>query len=66
MARQMKAERDKRAAILVAEGERQAAILTAEGASRRRSLPPKAGASRVPRRRGAGAFGEARPRRLQW
>ncbi len=32
MARQMKAERDKRAAILVAEGERQAAILTAEGA----------------------------------
>src|SRR5512147_1325496 len=32
MARQMKAERDKRAAILVAECERQAAILTAEGA----------------------------------
>jgi len=32
MARQMKAERDKRAAVLVAEGERQAAILTAEGA----------------------------------
>lgn len=31
MARQMKAERDKRAAILVAEGERQAAILIAEG-----------------------------------
>jgi regulator of protease activity HflC (stomatin/prohibitin superfamily) len=31
MARQMKAERDKRAAILVAEGERQAAILSAEG-----------------------------------
>lgn len=31
MARQMKAERDKRAAILVAEGERQAAILEAEG-----------------------------------
>jgi regulator of protease activity HflC (stomatin/prohibitin superfamily) len=31
MARQMKAERDKRAAILVAEGERQSAILTAEG-----------------------------------
>ena len=45
MARQMKAERDKRAAILVAEGERQAAILTAEGApSRRRSSPPKAAA----------------------
>jgi len=31
MARQMKAERDKRAAILEAEGLRQAAILTAEG-----------------------------------
>jgi regulator of protease activity HflC (stomatin/prohibitin superfamily) len=31
MARQMKAERDKRAAILVAESERQAAILSAEG-----------------------------------
>lgn len=31
MARQMKAERDKRAAILVAEGQRQAAILEAEG-----------------------------------
>ncbi|HBF60821.1 MAG TPA: hypothetical protein DDW48_05110 [Methyloceanibacter sp.] len=31
MARQMKAERDKRAAVLTAEGERQAAILSAEG-----------------------------------
>jgi regulator of protease activity HflC (stomatin/prohibitin superfamily) len=31
MARQMKAERDKRAAILVAEGDRQSAILKAEG-----------------------------------
>jgi len=31
MARQMKAERDKRAAILTAEGERQAEILSAEG-----------------------------------
>jgi regulator of protease activity HflC (stomatin/prohibitin superfamily) len=31
MARQMKAERDKRAAVLVAEGERNAAILKAEG-----------------------------------
>jgi regulator of protease activity HflC (stomatin/prohibitin superfamily) len=31
MARQMKAERDKRASILVAEGARQSAILTAEG-----------------------------------
>ena len=34
MARQMKAERDKRASILEAEGQRQAAILTAEGEKR--------------------------------
>ena len=34
MARQMKAERDKRATILEAEGERQAAILRAEGDKR--------------------------------
>jgi regulator of protease activity HflC (stomatin/prohibitin superfamily) len=34
MARQMKAERDKRAAILEAEGERQSAILSAEGQKR--------------------------------
>ncbi|MFB3077774.1 MAG: SPFH domain-containing protein, partial [Lysobacterales bacterium] len=34
MARQMKAERDKRAMILVAEGERQAEILRAEGNKR--------------------------------
>ncbi len=34
MARQMKAERDKRAAILVAEGQRQAEILKAEGEKR--------------------------------
>lgn len=34
MARQMKAERDKRAAILVAEGEKQAAILQADGEKR--------------------------------
>ncbi|HKA47632.1 MAG TPA: SPFH domain-containing protein [Methyloceanibacter sp.] len=38
MARQMKAERDKRAAILVAEGERQSAILTAEGAKQAQIL----------------------------
>ena len=38
MARQMKAERDKRAAILVAEGERQAAILTAEGSKQAQIL----------------------------
>jgi regulator of protease activity HflC (stomatin/prohibitin superfamily) len=47
MARQMKAERDKRAAILVAEGERQAAILSAvKVRSRRRSSPQRAGARR--------------------
>lgn len=38
MARQMKAERDKRAAILVAEGEQQAAILRAEGEKRSMAL----------------------------
>ena len=38
MARQMKAERDKRAAILVAEGERQSAILSAEGAKQAQIL----------------------------
>src|SRR6476646_2162467 len=38
VARQMKAERDKRATILVAEGERQAAILTAEGAKQAQIL----------------------------
>jgi regulator of protease activity HflC (stomatin/prohibitin superfamily) len=38
MARQMKAERDKRATVLVAEGERQAAILTAEGAKQAQIL----------------------------
>jgi regulator of protease activity HflC (stomatin/prohibitin superfamily) len=38
MARQMKAERDKRATILVAEGERQSAILTAEGAKQAQIL----------------------------
>jgi regulator of protease activity HflC (stomatin/prohibitin superfamily) len=38
MARQVTAERDKRAAMLVAEGERQAAILTAEGAKQAQIL----------------------------
>jgi regulator of protease activity HflC (stomatin/prohibitin superfamily) len=38
MARQMKAERDKRATILVAEGERQSAILIAEGAKQAQIL----------------------------
>ena len=50
MARQMKAEREKRAAILEAEGERQAAILRAEGEKQskilensQRFLKPRAG-----------------------
>ena len=38
MANQMKAERDKRASVLVAEGERQAAILRAEGEKKSRIL----------------------------
>ena len=38
MARQMKAERDKRAAILVAEGERQSEILSAEGSKQAQIL----------------------------
>ena len=38
MARQMKAERDKRAAVLTAEGERQAEILAAEGAKQAQIL----------------------------
>ena len=38
MARQMKAERDKRAAILVAEGERQSEILAAEGSKQAQIL----------------------------
>jgi len=38
MARQMKSERDKRAAILIAEGERQSAILIAEGSKQAQIL----------------------------
>ena len=61
MARQMKAEREKRAAVLEAEGLRQAEILRAEGAEaiadpRRRG--PQGG--RLPRRRGARALGRGR------
>ncbi len=43
MARQMKAERDKRAAILVAEGQRQAEILKAEGEKRGTILKAEGG-----------------------
>ena len=42
MEKQMRAERDRRAAILTAEGTKQAAILTAEGEQRRRCSPPRA------------------------
>jgi regulator of protease activity HflC (stomatin/prohibitin superfamily) len=42
MEKQMRAERDKRAAILNAEGEKQAAILTAEGARQARILRAEA------------------------
>ncbi len=43
MEKQLRADRDKRAAILTAEGARQAQILTAEGVpSKARSSPPKA------------------------
>jgi regulator of protease activity HflC (stomatin/prohibitin superfamily) len=59
MARQMKAERDKRAAILVAEGERQAAILTAEGAKQAQILAAEG------RREAAYRDAEARERAAQ-
>ena len=58
MARQMKAERDKRATILEAEGTRQAAILEAEGEKRAAILSPQGGG--VSRRRGPGAAGRGR------
>ena len=57
MARQMKAERDKRAMILEAEGLKQAAMLKAEGEKQAVILPPKAGARRLSRRRSARAAG---------
>ena len=46
MEKQMRADRDKRAAILTAEGQRQSAILTAEGRSSPRSSPPRVTGSR--------------------
>ena len=59
MARQMKAERDKRAAILVAEGERQSAILTAEGAKQAQILAAEG------RREAAYRDAEARERQAE-
>ena len=61
MARQMKAERDKRASVLEAEGQRQSAILRAEGekqsVSARGRGPPR---SRLPRCRSARACRRSR------
>ena len=62
MGRQMKAERDKRAAVLQAEGEKAAAYSRPKGRSRRRSCRPKAARRRrsvMPRP----ASGWRRPRR---
>jgi regulator of protease activity HflC (stomatin/prohibitin superfamily) len=59
MARQMKAERDKRAAILAAEGERQSAILTAEGAKQAQILAAEG------RREAAYRDAEARERQAE-
>ena len=59
MARQMKAERDKRASILVAEGQRQAAILEAEGEKQAAILEAEG------RREAAFRDAEARERQAQ-
>ncbi len=61
MARQMKAEREKRAQILESEGLRQAAILRAEGEKlARRAGSRRPARSRLPRRRGARALRRSR------
>ena len=63
MARQMKAERLKRAEILEAEGERASRILRAEGEKQSRDpLGRRQEGSRLPRRRGARARGRGRGR----
>ena len=46
MEKQMKAEREKREAVLLAEGEKQAAITIARATSRRRSCLPRLRSSR--------------------
>ena len=67
MARQMKAEREKRANILEAEGFRQSAILKAEGEKQSAILQPKASAkprSATPRRASAWPQAEAKATEL--
>ena len=59
MARQMKAEREKRAAVLEAEGMRQSEILRAEVRSSRRSSPPRTQGSGLPGRRSARTVGRS-------
>ena len=64
---QMKAEQEKRATILEAEGARGRASSAPRARSSRPSSPPKAVASRLPRRRGARAgWPRPRPRRRWW
>ena len=65
MARQMKAEREKRAQILESEGLRQAAILKAEGESKPSCSKPKAARKPPSRRRSARAFAEAEAKATQ-
>ena len=68
MEKQMRADRDKRAAILSAEGSKQSAILTAEGERQAAVLGPAAsprrpccGPRRTPRRRRRGPAGRPKP-----
>ena len=67
MGRQMKAERVKRADILLAEGQRQSEILRAEAPSRARSCRPRA-AAKLPSAmlRRASARRKRKPRRRRW
>ncbi len=70
MEKQMRAERDRRAAILTAEGEKQAQILTAEGAKQaavltaegERQAKPRSFARRAKPRRSTGLHGNPRGR----
>jgi regulator of protease activity HflC (stomatin/prohibitin superfamily) len=67
MARQMKAERDKRASILEAEGSRQSEILRAEGEKQGRSSKRKASAKPpTARRKPASAWPRPKPRPPRW
>jgi regulator of protease activity HflC (stomatin/prohibitin superfamily) len=60
MARQMKAERERRAVIIEADGEKQSAMTRAEGAKAAAILQAEAGARRLPRRGGPRAPGRGR------